>query len=55
MSDVKDKLPYEILHPHQTIEIIASPHFGRKTKYRIKITWDDDYKRANEESFILSI
>lgn len=55
MSNVKDKFPYEILHPYQTIEVIASPHFGNKTKYRVNITWDDDYKRANEENFILSI
>ncbi|MHC9060999.1 hypothetical protein [Pantoea sp. y20] len=55
MSEVKDKFPYELLRPQQAVEMIASISFGSKTKYRIKITWDDDYQKGNVGDFYLSI
>lgn len=55
MSDVEEKFPYEKLHPQQGIEIIAGLSFGSKTKYRIKLIWDDDYKKRNEEDFFISL
>lgn len=55
MSEVKAKFPYELLRSQQAVEIIASIHLGSKTKYRIKLTWDDDYQRGNEIDFYLSI
>lgn len=55
MSEVKDKFPYELLRSQQTVEIIASISFESKTKYRIKLTWDDDYQKSNEGDFYLSI
>ncbi|GKX61639.1 hypothetical protein SOASR032_02080 [Pragia fontium] len=55
MSDVEDKFPYEVLHPQHGIEIIAGLSFGSKTKYRIKLIWDDEYKKKNSEDFFVSI
>ncbi|MCQ5472812.1 hypothetical protein FHW04_004537 [Pantoea sp. AN62] len=55
MSEVKDKFPYELLRPQQAVEMIASISFESKTKYRIKLTWDDDYQKGNEAEFYLSI
>lgn len=55
MSDVADKFPYEVLHPQHGIEIIASVSFESKSKYRLKLIWDDNYKRRNEEEFFVSI
>lgn len=55
LHDVRDKFPYEVLHPQHGVEIIASISMGSKTKYRIKMMWDDDYKNGNEEEFFVSI
>ncbi|MFP1721523.1 hypothetical protein [Lonsdalea quercina] len=55
MSDVADKFPYEVLHPQHGIEIIASVSFESKSKYRLKLIWDDNYKRRNEEEYFVSI
>ncbi|KEM75706.1 MULTISPECIES: hypothetical protein [Enterobacteriaceae] len=55
MHDVEDKFPYEVLHPQHGIEILAGLSFGSKTKYRIKLIWDDNYKKRNEEEFFISI
>lgn len=53
--DVSDKFPYEVLHPQHGIDIIAHISMDSKTKYRIRITWEDDYKKTNEEEFFVSI
>lgn len=37
------------------IEILAGISLGSKTKYRIKLIWDDNYKKRNEEEFFISI
>ena len=55
MHDVEDKFPYEVLHPQHGIEILAGLSFGSKNKYRIKLIWDDDFKKRNEEEFFISI
>lgn len=55
MHDVEDKFPYEVLHPQHGIEILAGISLGSKTKYRIKLIWDDNYKKRNEEEFFISI
>lgn len=55
MSEVKDKFPYELLRPQQAVEMIASINFESKTKYRIQLTWDDDYQKGNVGDFYLSI
>ncbi|EKK3903186.1 hypothetical protein PNB79_001817 [Salmonella enterica] len=55
MHDVRDKFPYEVLHPQCGIEIIASLSYESKSKYRVKLIWDDDYKRRNEEEFFVSV
>ncbi|MDF7680978.1 hypothetical protein PT300_10470 [Enterobacteriaceae bacterium ESL0689] len=55
LHDVEDKFPYEVLHPQHGIEILAGISFGSKTKYRIKLIWDDNYKKRNEEEFFVSI
>ena len=55
MRDVADKFPYEVLHPQHGIEIIACMSFESKSKYRLKLIWDDNYKRRNEEEFFVSI
>jgi len=55
MDDVKEKFPYEVLHPQHGIEIIAGLGYGCKTKYRIKLVWDDGYQKKNEEEFFISM
>ncbi|MFP1808740.1 hypothetical protein [Lonsdalea quercina] len=55
MHDVDDKFPYEVLHPQHGIEILAGISSESKTKYRIKLIWDDNYKKRNEEEFFISI
>ncbi|EDZ3666755.1 hypothetical protein GVT61_06170 [Salmonella enterica] len=54
MHDVEDKFPYEVLHPQCGIEIIATLGYQSKSKYKIKLVWDDDYKKRNEEEFFIS-
>lgn len=53
--DVSEKFPYEILHPQHGIDIIAHISMRSKTKYRMLITWEDDYKKTNEEEYFVSI
>ncbi|CAI2418368.1 Uncharacterised protein [Serratia proteamaculans] len=53
--DVSDKFPYEVLHPQHGIDIIAHISMGSKTKYRLRITWEDDYNKLNEEEYFISI
>lgn len=53
-SDVDEKFPYEILHPQQSIEIIAFIGFSNKSKHRIILVWDDEFKRGNEQEVIIS-
>lgn len=55
MRDIADKFPYEVLHPQHGIEILAYMTFGGKSKYRLKLIWDDKYKKGNEEEFFVSI
>lgn len=55
MSQVTEKFPYEILYPQQSIEIIASSSYGCKSKYKIVLVWDDEFKRGNEQEVIVSI
>lgn len=55
MDDVKEKFPYEVLHPQHGIEIVAVLGYGCKTKYRIKLVWDDGYQKKNEEEFFISM
>ncbi|QDY44490.1 hypothetical protein [Candidatus Pantoea soli] len=53
-SDIEQKFPYEILHPQNSIELIAWQSMNSKRKYKIKIKWDDEYQKGNEEDFLLS-
>ncbi|CAI2029552.1 Uncharacterised protein [Serratia fonticola] len=55
MSEVEVKFPYQVLHPQHGIELIASFSFGSKSKYRLRLVWEDNYSRRNEEEFIVSI
>jgi hypothetical protein len=55
MSEVNEKLPYEILYPQQSIELIAAIHLGSKAKYKIKISWSDEYQSINEQDVVVSI
>lgn len=55
ISQVNEKFPYEILYPQQSIEIIASISFGCKSKYKIILVWDDEFRRRNEQEVIVSI
>lgn len=52
--DIEEKFPYEILHPQNSIELIAWQSLNSKRKYRIRIKWDDDYQRGNEGDYFLS-
>jgi len=55
MHDVADKFPYQVLHPQQNIDVIAALSLGSKTKYRVRLVWDDRYKKRNTEEFIVSV
>lgn len=48
-SEVDSKFPHEVMEPHQGVELIAAPHWGSKSKYPMKLIWDDDYKTDNEK------
>lgn len=55
MSEILNKMPYEILYPQQGIELVASVYMGSKVKYKIKLTWSDDYNKINEQYVVVSI
>ncbi|MEX6325521.1 hypothetical protein AB6F65_11695 [Providencia hangzhouensis] len=46
-SDLKDKFPYEMLHPHEDIELLASTYLGMQSKYKIELSWSDDSSKYN--------
>jgi hypothetical protein len=47
--DVDSKFPHERLDPHQAVDLMASIHLGSKSKYPVKLVWDDDFKLNNEK------
>lgn len=55
MSEIKQKMPYEVLYSQQMIELIASIHMGSKSKYKIRLSWCDDYNKMNEQDIVVSI
>ncbi|ENE0870383.1 MULTISPECIES: hypothetical protein [Klebsiella] len=55
MSEIEQKMPYEILYSQQMIELIASIHMGSKPKYKIRLLWHDDYNKMNKQDIVVSI
>ncbi|MBS0895414.1 hypothetical protein JK211_15510 [Tatumella sp. JGM130] len=53
-SELKDKLPYELLHPQESIDLIASLHFGMQSKYKVQLYWSDDASEKNTKDIYIS-
>jgi hypothetical protein len=49
-SDIDQKFPLETLEPHQSVELLAAPHIGSKSKHVIKLLWEDDFGESNEKT-----
>lgn len=49
-SDIDSKFPHESIEPHQSVELMASVHLGSKSKHRISLIWDDEFKSNNEKT-----
>lgn len=54
-SDIDSKFPHECIEPQQGVELIASVHFGSKSKHPIKVIWDDDLRTDCEKIFYPTI
>lgn len=54
-SDFSEKFPYEELHQHQSVELLACAGLGGKSKYHIVITWDDPSGKDKSNPVYLSI
>lgn len=53
-SDLKEKFPYEMLHPHEDIELLASTYLGMQSKYKIELSWSDDSNKYNKKDIYIS-
>lgn len=49
-SEIDEKFPLETLEQFQSVELIASFHFGTKSKHHIKLMWDDELSANNTKS-----
>jgi len=49
-GDVESKFPLEVLEPMQGVELLASVHFGSKSKHELTIRWADDFDQHNEKT-----
>jgi hypothetical protein len=50
-SEVRDKLPMEMMEQHQVVELICAIYIGSKVKHRIQIIWDDA-SHENRSKFV---
>ena len=48
-SELTDKFPFELLERHQAVELIAAVCMETKSKQRMKLLWDDDFRSNNEK------
>ncbi|MDC9817838.1 hypothetical protein ABRQ07_02055 [Pectobacterium polonicum] len=53
-SDLEDKFPYELLHPQESIDLIASANLGMQSKHKIKLFWADDANQNNTKEIYLN-
>lgn len=49
-SDVEGKFPLEVLEPHHSVELIATVHMGSKSKYEVRLRWEDGFSASNEKT-----
>jgi hypothetical protein len=54
-SDVNSKFPLEILEPAHGVDMIASVHFGSKSKHEVTLSWSDDFSDTNEKTTYVTI
>ena len=47
-SDLKSKFPMEVLHPHQSVDLIAAVGMGSPSKYEIRFEWEDAFQTHNQ-------
>lgn len=50
---IDDKLPID-LHRHAKVDIFLASYLGSPSKYRVTVTWDDDYELQREKIIDLS-
>ncbi len=48
-SEIDSKFPLEVLDTFQAVELIARLHWESKNKYKLQLSWDDDYEENNEK------
>ena len=53
-SEVAEKFPFELLEPHQSVELHALIHMGTGRKHLIALKWADGRSEANEKSVYLT-
>ena len=54
-SDVDSKFPLELLEPAHGVELLASVHFGSKSKHEVTLRWSDDFSEGNEKTVFVTI
>jgi hypothetical protein len=47
-SDVESKFPMQVLHPHQSVDLLAAVGMGSPSKYEILFEWEDDFQTHNQ-------
>ena len=50
-SDIDSKFPLEVMEQHQSVELIATSHFGSPSKITVELIWDDDTGIAQSKIF----
>ena len=54
-SDVESKFPMQVLHPYQSVDLLAAVGFGTLSKYEILFEWEDDYQTHNQTTVFPTI
>jgi hypothetical protein len=49
-SELRDKLPLEILDVHQSVELIAAVHMQTRPKHVINLSWSDGANEPNSKT-----
>lgn len=54
-SELKDKFPYQLLHPQESIDLLASRCLGmQQSKYKLKLHWSDDANQNNTKEIYIN-
>lgn len=53
-SELKEKFPYELLHPQESIDLVASLCLGMQSKYKLQLYWSDDANQNNTKEIYIN-